>query len=243
MSAQPRQMPFDLDHRPALGRAAFLVAPSNHGAVDTIGAWRDWPGRRMALIGPARSGKTHLAHVWMQESGAGTLGAMDLANAEPARVAMDDAVVVEDVDRLAQLDGAERQAAEEALFHLMNLAANDGVWLLLTGRSAPARWAVQLPDLASRLAALPIATLAEPDNMLLSTLMVKLFADRQLRVAPAAIEYLVRRIERSCAAAEAIVMRLDRLSLERQKPVTRAMAAEMLAEMINAESNSEASGD
>ncbi|HUS54547.1 MAG TPA: DnaA/Hda family protein [Thermohalobaculum sp.] len=228
MTAAPRQMSLMLEHRPALGRAEFLVSASNADAVRLLSGWRDWPRRHMALTGPARAGKTHLAHVWMHECGAELLPAGLLDDAAAERLVRHGMVVIEDVDALATLEPSRRLAAEKALFHLYNLAAAEGAWLLLTGRAAPDRWPVETPDLASRLAALPIARLDPPDEALLSSLMVKLFADRQLHVAPDVIHYLALRIERSCAAAEAAVEALDHLSLERKKPVTRAMAVELL---------------
>ncbi len=228
MTAPPRQMLFQLDHRPALGRAAFLIAPSNQSAVQAISAWRDWPSRRMALCGPARSGKTHLAHVWMQQTGAARIDAAALDDLAVRRIVTAGKVVVEDVDRIADLDQEMREGAEEALFHLLNLAGNEGVWVLLTGREGPARWPVQIPDLASRLAALPVSALDKPDDMLLSSLLVKLFSDRQLQVGPEVIQFLAQRIERSCGAAEEAVDALDRLSLERKRPITQHLAAQML---------------
>ncbi len=228
MNPVPRQMLLMLEHRPALGRADLLVSASNAEAVRLLSGWRDWPLRHMALTGPARAGKTHLAHVWMQESGAERLPAARLDEGDVERLARHGKVVIEDVDALTSLDPARRRAVEKALFHLYNLAAAEGAWLLLTGRAAPGRWPVEMPDLASRLAALPVARVAPPDDTLLSSLMVKLFADRQLQVPPGVIQYLSRRIERSFAAVEGAVEALDRLSLARKKPVTRALAAEVL---------------
>ncbi len=228
MNPVPRQMLLMLEHRPALGRADLLVSASNSEAVRLLSGWRDWPRRHMALVGPARAGKTHLAHVWMQESGAERLPAARLDEGAVERLARHGKVVIEDVDALTSLDPARRRAVEKALFHLYNLAAAEGAWLLLTGRAAPGRWPVEMPDLASRLAVLPVARVAPPDDTLLSSLMVKLFADRQVQVAPGVIQYLSRRIERSFAAVEGAVEALDRLSLARKKPVTRALAAEVL---------------
>jgi len=227
MSAMPRQVPLALEHRPALGRSDFLVSGSNADAVRLVSAWRDWPGRRLALTGPARSGKTHLAHVWMQESGAALVAAADLDEAAAARLAGHGCAVIEDVDALTGLLPGRRRTAERALFHLWNLAGAEGAWLMLTGREASARSPVELPALASRLAALPLSAVAAPDDTLLSSLMVKLFSDRQLHVRPEVIRLIAHRIERSCAAAEAAVAALDRLSLERKRPVTRAMVTEL----------------
>ena len=229
MTAETRQLPLLLGHRPALGRDDFLVSASNADAVRLVSGWRDWPGRRLALVGPARAGKTHLAHVWMREAEAARIAAADLDDAGARRLADQGWAVVEDVDRLAALAPAPRQAAEKALFHLMTLAAAEGAWLLLTGRGAPARWPIRTPDLASRLEALAVARLAPPDDTLLSSVMVKLFADRQLQVGPDVIKFLVRRIERSFAAVEAAVAALDQRSLACKRPVTRTMAAEYVA--------------
>jgi chromosomal replication initiation ATPase DnaA len=221
-------MPLVLEHRPALGRNDFLVSGSNAEAVAMLADWQKWPRRHLALTGPARSGKTHLVHVWMQDSGAELVQATDLDDRVAERLVQGGHAVVEDVDRLVGLDADRRRDAERALFHLHNLAQAEGAWLLVTGRTAPSRWEIETPDLASRLAALPVVRVSPPDDILLSSLMVKLFSDRQLRVAPGVIQYLSRRIERSCAAAENAVDALDRLSLTRKKPITRAMAAELL---------------
>jgi chromosomal replication initiation ATPase DnaA len=132
-------------------------------------------------------------------------------------------VGVEDMDR-----AAADAATEEALFHLHNLLlAGDGR-LLLTGRTPPAHWPIALPDLKSRLAATATAALDAPDDALLAAVLVKLFADRQIAVAPPLVAYLVPRIDRSFAAAHAIVDRLDRAALSEGRSVTRALAQRLL---------------
>lgn len=229
MMGRAAQIPLALEHRPALGRSAFLVSPANAAAVAALEGWRGWPDRRMALAGPARSGKTHLAHVWMQETGAALFAAHDLDDPAADRLARQGRVVIEDADALGALDPGRRRVAEKALFHLWNLAAAGGCWLLVTGREAPGRWGVEMPDLRSRLAALPVARLSPPDDTLLAAVMVKLFEDRQVQVGPGVIQYLAQRIERSFEGAEAAVAGLDRLSLARKRPVTRVLAAELLA--------------
>jgi chromosomal replication initiation ATPase DnaA len=218
-----QQLTFDLPARPALGRDAFMVASSNALALARIEAWRDWPNRALVLAGPDGSGKSHLAAVWAASSGATLVAATDLAAADIATLAQAGALVVEDVDRMAGDD-----KAEAALFHLMNARAEAGTWLLLTGRAAPARWPVRLPDLLSRVQALDLAMLDEPDDALLSAMLVKMFADRQLAVTPDLVAYLVSRIERSAAAARATVVRLDHVALVKKRPLTRRLAAEVL---------------
>jgi chromosomal replication initiation ATPase DnaA len=125
-------------------------------------------------------------------------------------------------------DACHRDLDEAAMFHLLNLAREERAYVLLTARDAPTLWPVALPDLASRLRALPAVSLAAPDDALLRAIMVKLFADRQLAVDDALIGYLMTRIERTCAAARAAVAELDHAALRLKRPVNRALAGEIL---------------
>ena len=218
----PRQLILDLAARPALGRSDFFVSPSNALALAQLDAWPAWPGRRLAVAGPEGSGKTHLAHVWAARSGARLLGAEELPSLDIGAVADDAAFAVEDAD------GLWGHAGEEALFHLCNRLAARGS-LLVTGREPPARWPLRLPDLASRLVVAPVARLELPDDDLLAAVLVKLFADRQLVVAPEVVRYLAVRIDRAFAAAERVVAAIDRAGLEHRRPVSLRLAAEVLA--------------
>ncbi|MBL3578445.1 chromosomal replication initiator DnaA [Rhodovulum sp. BSW8] len=218
-----RQLALELPVRPARGRAAFFVAPPNALAVQQIDAWRDWPARKLVLIGPEASGKTHLVHVWADLASAEVIHARDLPQAELPALAAAGAVAVEDADRIAG-----RRQAEDALFHLHNLLAAEGGTLLMTARRAPRDWGLCLPDLASRVQAAATAHLEPPDDTLLAAVLVKLFADRQIAVSPDLIGYLVDRMERSFAAAAETVAAIDREALaSRRKPGPR-LAREVL---------------
>jgi chromosomal replication initiation ATPase DnaA len=216
------QLGVDLPARTALARADFMVAPSNAVALAMVEGWRDWPGRKLVLTGPAGAGKTHLAHVWADLSGARLVAAGDLAAADIAALASGP-VVVEDAARLAR-----DLAAETALFHLHNLLAAEGQALLLTAAQAPAQWGLGLPDLASRMQAAAVVALAPPDDTLLAAVLVKLFADRQITPAPDLIPWLVTRMDRSLAEAARLVDLLDRSALAAGRPVNRRLAIDVL---------------
>lgn len=220
----PRQLVFELGHRTARGRDDFLVAPSNEDAVALIDAWPQWPGPAIALSGPHGSGKSHLAEVWRDMSGAEGFDAQVLERADVPRLLVTGALLIENVGLLSD-------AAERNLFHLLNLVKEEGASLLLTARDAPARLAIRLPDLASRLNALPHAELGPPDDALLAGVLVKLFDDRQLRVGEALIAYLASHIERSIAIARDVVAELDRASLSGQRAITIPLATKVLDEM------------
>ena len=211
------QIPLDLGHRPALSEGDFLVAPCNAEAHGWLARWPGWPGPASVIYGPAGCGKTHLAHLFAAASGAVTVAAADLAVADPPLLlARAGAVVVEDCDR----EGLD----EAALFHLINLTKESGGFLLLTGREAPARWTVLLPDLRSRLNAMPALPIGAPDDAVLAAVLVKLFADRQIKVGEDLVAYLLGRMERSFAEAVRLVERLDHAALAGRRAVTVPLA-------------------
>ena len=190
-------------------RADFVASDANGEAVRRLDAWPAWPGGVLALVGPAGSGKSHLAAVWAETAGAAV---WDGAGAPAGPTLVED---------------ADRRPADEALFHLLNAAAEAG-GVLLTARARPAAWPSALPDLRSRLNALPVAELAEPDDAVLSGVLARLFAERSIRPPDDLIPYLVRRIERSVPHARAVVARLDEEAAALHRPVTRALAREVL---------------
>ena len=215
-----RQMLLDLGHRAALGREDFLVAPSNRDAVAWLDLWPNWPAPAIAIYGPEACGKTHLAEVWRARSNARVLTTADIADRDaPALLAGATAVVIEHADGVRD---------ERAFLHLFNYLAGQGGSLLLTAATPPAQWTVRLPDLRSRLAALPAIAVGAPDDALIEAVMVKQFSDRQIRVAPDVVAYLVTRVERSLATVRQVVAALDAAALAERRPITVPLARQVL---------------
>ncbi len=220
MTSGPRQLVLELPHRSALGLEDFLVGASNAAAVELVDSWPGWPHWAAVVSGPEGAGKSHLGHVWRQRSGAGLVTAADLGQAALDDLARAGALLVEDLHAGV--------GDEQSLFHALNLAREHRWSILLTSRRAPGELDVRLPDLRSRLRALPHVAIAEPDEGLLAAVLVKLFADRQLEVEPHVVGYLTRHMERSLGAARRVVADVDRLALAMQRKVTRAVAASAL---------------
>lgn len=219
---RPRQLPLDLAGKPGFSRDELVVSGSNQVAVSLIDTWPDWPASLMVLAGPPGSGKSHLATIWSEKAEARII--------DPSG---DDAI-----ERAAQsgqnllIDGIGNSPINEnALFHAINATRAAGRFLLLTSRTWPSQWNLQLPDLVSRIKSAPMVEIAEPDDDLLSGVIVKLFADRQIDVDPAVVRYLVSRIERSLATAQTVVSRIDHAALEARCRITRQLAASVLTEM------------
>ncbi len=216
----PTQLALALDHAESLAREDFLAGPPNAAALALIERWPDWPLRAVLLRGPEGSGKSHLAAIWAHVAGARTLSPRALRGGDVPIALATGALVLDNL--------SEGGFDEAALFHLINLAREERAYLLITARTAPATWRIGLPDLASRLRALPVVAVEAPDDALLRAVIVKLFADRQVAVDEGVVGFVATRIERSFAAARAAVARLDREALRLQRPVTRALAGELL---------------
>ena len=217
MPDHPRQLALALDHQESYAREDFLSGRCNEASLKLIDSWPDWPANALALVGPEGSGKTHLAMIWAATAGARVVAGRSLGEAELPAALATGALVVEDA----------ATADDRVLFHLINLAREEKASLLFTARTAPATWPAAIPDLVSRLRALPVATLRAPDDAMLRAVIVKLATDRQLALDESVVNYLSTHIERSFAAARAAVIALDNEALRQRRPATRALAAEI----------------
>jgi chromosomal replication initiation ATPase DnaA len=217
MARDTAQLPLAFDAKRSYARADFVPGAANEAALALVDAWPDWPARVCALWGPHGSGKTHLSQIWRARAEAEALSLAELSAARVAELGAGSAFV---------LDDADAAAGGPALFHLLNFVNQSGGWLLLTGVLPPQRWATPVPDLHSRLTAVPGAALQAPDEALIARVLLKLFADRQLKLPEALIAYLVPRLRRSFAEAERIVVLIDGLALEQKRNISVEIGAQ-----------------
>jgi chromosomal replication initiation ATPase DnaA len=201
----------DLEHRPSHARASFVISASNQAAVAAVDAWPLWPGGKLALIGPAGTGKTHLARAWAAKAGARIVETEEVPGAAGP-------LLIEDADR---------HVAEDLLFHLVN-RADSGATLLITGRTPPGSWPTLLPDLRSRLNALTVASINSPDDEVLLGIMEKLFIERNIRPKPGVAAYAIKRIERSAPAVQDLVHRIDEWAGGEKREVTLSLVRHLL---------------
>jgi chromosomal replication initiation ATPase DnaA len=214
-----RQLVLDLGHTPSHAETDFVVADGNEMAYRHVMSFPAWSSPLTLLVGPAKSGKSHLASIWVLRSGARTAHPDDLealaGSADPRPVLVEDA----DAGRYP----------ESGLFHLLNQSIRSGRPVLMTARSEPRDWPLKTEDALSRVRLATSLFMAPPDDTLLSQMFVKLFSDRQIAVEPGLVSYLVRRMERVPNEVVALVDVMDRLALSRSTAVTRAIAAEAIA--------------
>jgi chromosomal replication initiation ATPase DnaA len=208
----PKQMPLDLAPHPSLSREDFIEGNANRAALRLVEAWPEWKSPLSIVYGPEGSGKSHLAKIWAEKAGAKLISINELSGLDPVVPCLIEDAGSQDLD-------------ETALFHALNQIRQAGGTMLMTTRTPPSAWAIELPDLKSRLSAAALTEIEAPDDGLLAAVLAKLFADRQVAVEANVVSYLVNRMERSLSAAVSIVDQLDKLSLERQSRISRALAA------------------
>lgn len=223
-----RQLPLDLSGDPSYRRDDFLPAEANAVALGWVERWPSWPGPALALAGPSGSGKTHLLRIWAERAKARRLTPADLSvdafSAVLDTIGDATAIALDDAQGVAGESDRERQ-----LFHLFNWLRERGGWLAMAAVEPPSRWPVALPDLASRLRTAQVAEISPPDDALLAAVLVKLFRDRQIQITADVVDYLLRRMDRSLAAARAIVDVADRQALAQKRPVSVKLLSELFA--------------
>ncbi len=219
-----RQIPLTLPVDPAMGEEDFLITPSNQEAAAVTLAKE---AGTLLLLGPKGSGKSHLARIWKTRHGAETL---DFEKSSPGGFAGKKAVLWEDADRIAWDSALEAKA-----FHLLNSVKENKIALLITATASPSQWKLSLPDLRSRLLALPVAQLNTPDDALVAGLLLKHLNDRQLRVSEEVMDYLLARLPREGAKIEEAVKLLDQASLAGGRAITVPLARELFQNSLEFE--------
>lgn len=212
----PRQLRLELQRPPSFKREDLIVSDANAEAVRAVEAWPGWHGGCLVLVGPGGAGKSHIAATWTERVGAAKpdvpIRTHDLA------VFRGRPILVENADAI---DG-------EILFHLINQAGEPGGGLLMTSRTPPSAWPAEVPDLRSRLNALPVAEIGPPDDEILAGALHKFFRERNIRPADDLLPYLLYRMERSIPMAREIVDRLDEAGDAQQRSISRALARDIL---------------
>lgn len=222
-----QQIPLDLGSRHAFGRSDFHIGASNRDAVGWIDRWPNWCAPALILQGAAASGKSHLAAVWQDKTNAAIIKPEMLTHKSAQELFnMGDNLVIDGLD-----PWLGDKLAETTLFHLYNMLKEEQKTVMITMRMTMSRSNFALEDLASRLRAAPSVTIHAPDDMLLASVIIKLFSDRQLSVSNDIISYLLPRMERSFAAAKEVVENADHMALSEKRSISVPLMRKVLAAM------------
>lgn len=222
------QFIFDLTHKVSFAPEDFLVVPGNNQAVAWLERWPQWPGSGLILCGPEGAGKSHLASIWQRRSQARLLTPTEIMD-DPDLVTKIKPATSYLIENAEQIKGAQ---GERIFLHFYNWVVEHRGSIVMTARVPVSEWPLILPDLTSRLKALPQASIAPPDDEMLGLVLMKLFSDRQLRVNEEVLNYILPRIERTPRAAAQVVAALDRASLQIGRRITVPLVRETLAKEL-----------
>lgn len=227
--ANVHQLPFDFAHRPYMGREDFIKAPCNAEALEMVELWPRWPAFALCIYGPEHCGKTHLAHIFAKNAAVQTNYPYPIPQIEAQNADMDIPPLLFARHPCLIVENLCENIDEEAMFHLFNLYRNQNGFVLFTAEQPPARMRFKLPDLQSRLNMIPAIGISEPDDELLSALIVKLFMDRQITISREVINYILVNMQRSFTYAHRLVEEIDAVSLSYH----RAVSIPIVKEAIN----------
>lgn len=219
-SSEVVQMAFDMSLNPVYRWENFYISKSNEDAIAMIQRWPRWEGRVQLIYGPSGSGRTHIAHLWRNESRASFVddSVLKLDFLEEY-IAQNPFLIIDNADRITNFQG---------LFHLYNLIQEHQGYLLLTAETPPKYWHIDLPDLASRLQSIQATELLAPDDGLIKALLVKRFSDAQMKVPENVIAFIVKHIHRSYESIQGTTTLLAQKSLEFRRNLTLPLVKEVM---------------
>ena len=233
MSETAQQLPLELPHRPALGKEDFLISPCNEEAVKLIDSWPDWSFFAACIYGSEGCGKTHLANVFSNRVSLLTNYPYKIPCIKASNLKLEQIRDLFHQNPCLIVEDLNQNINQEAMFHLYNLYRDEGGNILFTSRIAPARLNFPLKDLQSRLNIIPSVEIKSPDDELLSSLLIKLFMDRQITVSPEVISYLLNNMQRSFSYAKKIVAEIDMISLSRKRAVSIPLVKDAIADLAD----------
>ncbi len=207
----------------ALSFGDMCISEANETAFSIIRGCENWPTTSLCLIGPAASGLTTAALAWAEEQKAKSFLPAELDELTHDEI---EAIITAPV----AIDRADLISNASNLLYLINRAQSYGTHVLLTGCQPPSTWKTSNADLHSRLSAMPIAELLEPDEELLKARLSAACRRRYVRLPDEVAAYLAARMSRSYSAIEDLAARLDKAMEEGGRKLTIPLAREVLAE-------------
>ena len=227
------QIAFKFSPHPYLGRDDFMVSKCNFEAFHIIDCWPDWPFFAICLYRPTGCGKTHLGQIFSDKISVATNYPYKIPSIKAQNIQLDTPHNLFKKHKCLIVENLSSDINQEAIFHLYNLYRNEGGNILFTSEQAPARMDITLPDLRSRLNIIPSIEIHEPDDDMLSALIIKLFTDRQLIISPEILEYMIKNMHRSFYFCNKLVEEIDNISLSRKRAITINIVKEAINVLNN----------
>ena len=198
-----------------------------------IDSWPNWPFFALCIYGEEGCGKTHLANVFANNVSRLTNYPYHIPFIKASQLKLENVHELFARNKCLVVEDLQDTTDFEAMFHLYNLYRNEDGNILFTSTHAPARLNIPLADLQSRLNIVQAVEIKEPDDDLLSALIIKLFADRQITPSLEAVNYIITNMQRSFAYARKLVEEIDNISLAKKRGITIAIIKEAISNLNN----------
>ena len=203
------QLIFDLPTSENYNPQDYFVSSSNNNAAKLIKIFPEWHNNGIVIFGPAKSGKTHIAHIWKSMANANLYDFK--SNFDINKININGNCIFDNFDCITEKD-------EKSLFQIYNdIIKNKKFILILSGND---NFSVKLRDLKSRIEALNSAILNNPDDKLIHAIVLKFFHDNQIIVAPDVINFILNRISRNFNEIQIFLNKLNDLSIKYKSKIS-----------------------
>ena len=205
---------FNYNLKPGLAIDDFFVSTSNKKAYSFI-LNKKIDNKKILLIGPNKSGKTHLGKIWQKNN-----NAISYEN---------NFEIILNYKKNIFIDDFLKNINEEQIFHLINHCSINKLTILLTSNKEVFEHNFLLKDLVSRLKTFNLLRIDLPDDDLIINLIIKLLHDKQIIIKNEEIfHYILKRIERSYEEIFLLIEKIDKLSLEKKRELTIPLIKKLL---------------
>ena len=205
---------FNYNLKPGLAIDDFFVSTSNKKAYNFI-LNKKIDNQKILLIGPNKSGKTHLGKIWQKNN-----NAVSYEN---------NFEIILNYKKNIFIDDFLKNINEEQIFHLINHCSNNKLTILFTSNKEMFEHNFFLQDLLSRIKTFHTLRIDLPDDDLIINLMIKLLHDKQIIIKNEEIfHYILKRIERSYEEIFLLIEKIDKLSLEKKRELTIPLIKKLL---------------
>jgi len=224
------QLLFDLKKKKIYEKDDFLVSDSNKEAYKLINRWPNWSSRKIIIFGDIGTGKTHLSKIWQKKT-----SGVNLNLNKFKKIRFDNFFlkkkffIIENISNFFdKIKKKDKEHLEKNLLHFYNLIEEKKGYLVLTASNSPRFWKISLPDLKSRILSSIAVKIKKPNDELLSSVLVKLFLDKQILIDKEIIKFIVYRSERSFTNLQNIVNRIDKQSLITKKKINISFVKKLI---------------
>ena len=205
---------FNYNLKPGLAIDDFFVSTSNKKAYSFV-LNKKIDNKKILLIGPNKSGKTHLGKIWQKNN-----NAISYEN---------NFEIILNYKKNIFIDDFFKNINEEQIFHLINHCSINKLTILLTSNKEVFEHNFLLKDLVSRLKTFNLLRIDLPDDDLIINLIIKLLHDKQIIIKNEEIfHYILKRIERSYEEIFLLIENIDKLSLEKKRELTIPLIKKLL---------------